>query len=58
MPYLFILVMSCIDHDIQANATGRVRNARIPGLMLDMVYYADDTIIFSTDNRALNELTR
>jgi len=33
-----------------------VSNGRIPGLEFDMVYYADDTILFSTDNRALNEL--
>ena len=57
-PYLFILVMSRINHDIQANASTRFRNARIPGLLFDMVYYADDTIVFSTDNRALNELIR
>ena len=55
-PYLFILVMSCIDHDIAASKSRRVSNARLPGLYFDMVYYADDTIIFSTDNRSLNEL--
>ena len=33
-------------------------NARLPGLDFDMVYYADDTTIFSTDNRSLNELLR
>ena len=50
--------MSCIDHDIQANASTRVRNARIHGLLFDMVYYAAGTIMFSTDNRALKELIR
>ena len=57
-PYLFVLVMSCIDHDISASTSSRVSNARLPGLDFDMVYYADDTIIFSTDNRSLNELLR
>lgn len=41
-PYLFILVMSCIDHDIKASASTRVQNARAPGLLFDMVYCADD----------------
>ena len=57
-PYLFILVTSCIDHDITASMSRRVSNARLPGLDFDMVYYADDTTIFSTDNRSLNELLR
>ena len=50
-PYLFVLVMSCIDHDIQGQCSGHVRNNRLPGLNFDMVYYADDTILFSTDTR-------
>ena len=57
-PYLFVIVMSCIDFDIQSKLSRRVLNNRIPGLNYDMVYYADDTILFSTDNRALNELLR
>ena len=55
-PYLFVIVMSCIDHDIRARVSQWVLNNRIPGLTYDMVYYADDTILFSTHNRALNEL--
>lgn len=50
--------MNCIDHDIRTSLSNRVLNNRIPGLAFDMVYYADDTIrtiLFSTDNRALNE---
>ena len=31
---------------------------RIPNLNFDLVYYADDTILFSTDNGALNELLK
>ena len=48
--------MSCIDFDIRSKRSRWVANGRIPGLTFDMVYYADDTILFSTDNRALNEL--
>ena len=55
-PHLFVIVMSCIDFDIRARCSRWVSNGRVPGLEFDMVYYADDTILFSTDNRALNEL--
>ena len=47
---------SCIDFDIRARCSRWVSNGRIPGLEFDMVYYADDAILFSTGNRALNEL--
>ena len=57
-PYLFVIVMSCIDFDIQSTVSRRVLNNRVPGLSYDSVFYADDTILFSTDNRALNELLR
>ena len=55
-PFLFTLVMTCIDEDIQSSITGHVSNHRVPGLGFDMVYYADDTILFSQSNRGLNEL--
>ena len=55
-PYFFAIVMSCIDFDIRARCSRWVSNGRIPGLEFDMVYFADDTILFSTDNRARNEL--
>ena len=50
--------MKCIDYDIQNCVTGHVKNNRLPGLTFDMVYYADDTIIVSQDNRGLNELLK
>ena len=57
-PYLFVIVMSCVDFEIRMNSSRWVQNGRIPNLDFDMIYYADDTIIFSTDNRALNELLK
>ena len=50
--------MSCIDHDIRSQRSGHVKNNRLPGLDFDMVYYADDTVIFSIGTRGLNELLR
>ena len=57
-PYLFVLVMTCIDFDIQQNITGHVKNNRLPNLDFDMIYYADDTVLFSRSTRGLNELLR
>ena len=50
--------MSCIDFELRAKTSRWVRNRRIPNLAFDVVSYADDTILFSTDNRALNELLK
>ena len=33
-PYLFIIVMTCIDHDIRTSLSNRVLNNRLPGLNL------------------------
>ena len=48
--------MTCIDSDVKHNCSAMVMNARIPGVQFDSVYYADDTILFSTQPSALNEL--
>ena len=55
-PFLSVLVMTCVDTDIREAISRHVVNNRIPGLDFDMVYYADDTILFSRSNRGLNEL--
>ena len=48
--------MTCVDADVQRQCSERIVNARIPGVQFDTVYFADDTILFSTQPRALNEL--
>lgn len=50
--------MTCIDWNIQQAVSAHVINNRIPGAEFDMVYYADDTVLFSRSNRGLNELLR
>ena len=55
-PYLFVLVMACVDFDIQQNITEEIREHRIPGTDFDMVYYADDTIIVSRSLEACEQL--
>ena len=57
-PYLFTLVMTCIDLDIKKEVSFNVTTNRIPGIDFDMVYYADDTIVFSKKAYALRELLK
>ena len=45
-PYLFLLVMTCVDLDIQQNISFFITNNRIPGVDFDMIYYADNTVLF------------
>ena len=55
-PYLFVLVMACVDFDIQQSLTHEITDNRIPGTDFDMVYYADDTIIVSQSLEACKQL--
>ena len=48
--------MACIDFDIQQLVSNQIRSNRIPGLDFDAVYFADDTILFSSNPAALNQL--
>ena len=48
-PYLFVIVMSCVDYEIRSKISRWVHNGRVPNLDFDLVYYADDTILFSND---------
>ena len=54
-PYLFPVVMTCIDHDVSSKCSNRVINSRIPGVLFDTFFFnANDTILFSTKPRGLN----
>ena len=44
-PYLFVLIMSVIDHDISCSLDRRTTGARKVGIEFDRVYYADDTVL-------------
>ena len=50
--------MTCIDFDIQQSVSSYITNNRIPGVDFDMIFYADDTVLFSRSNKGLNELLR
>lgn len=47
----FLLVVTCVENDMQDKCSGHVTNSRIPGLNFDAVCYAEDTIPFSTSAR-------
>ena len=46
-PYLFLLVMTCIAYDVRRKVSSFVTNNRLAGIAFDIVYYADDTALFS-----------
>ena len=48
--------MTCVDADVKRRCCNTVFDARVPGVHFDAFFYADDTILFSTDPDALNEL--
>ena len=55
-PFLFLIVMSVIFYDLHQKDTSNILNSRIEGLAEDEVLYADDTILFSTDTKAMNRM--
>ena len=53
-PYLFLVVMTVIFHDVHEKLHCTLPEHRVPGAELDEVMYADDTICISTDTRSMN----
>ena len=54
-PYLFLIVMTTMFHDVHTRMDNRLDRQRVPGAEFDEVTYADDTICIATDTRTLNE---
>jgi hypothetical protein len=55
-PYLFIIVMSVMYHDVHANHRLLTERQRIIGTHTDEVLYADDTICFAQTTAAINRM--
>ena len=53
-PYLFLVVMTVMFHDVHKLDSHTVKMKRIPGADFDEVLYADDTICMSTDTKVIN----
>ena len=55
-PYLFLIVMTVMFHDIHEGDAQRLKQHRVEGTSFDEILYADDTICLSTDTKAMNKL--
>ena len=55
-PYLFLIVMTVMFHDIHHGDKHNLLQHRIEATTYDEVLYADDTICVSTDTKAMNKL--
>ena len=55
-PYLFLVVMTVMSHDIHKDDMQHLIEHRIHRTNYDEVLYAGDTICVSTDTKALNKL--
>ena len=53
-PYLFLIVMTTLFHDIHMGDTQHLIPNRICGANFDEIVYADDTICVSTNTKAMN----
>ena len=55
-PYLFIMPMTCLFHDVHDNDKNNATEQRIEGKEADEVLYTDDTICISEDEQAMSRL--
>ena len=55
-PYLFVVVLRCIERDIAAQILEQVQENWIPGTNFVMVFFADDTIVISKNEAACEDL--
>ena len=45
--YLFVMVMTCIEWDVLSKLSAGAKEQRLENMDYDIVFYADDTIVFS-----------
>jgi hypothetical protein len=57
-PYLFLIVMTVIFHDIHKDDKTKTKKHRVGEANLEEILYADDTICISEDAKALTRLLR
>ena len=59
MPFVSLIVRvskAVIENDISCNINQRTINSRFAGINFDRVYFADDTLLISTNTQAANNL--
>ena len=54
-PYLFLIVMTTLFHDVHKNIDDTLSRGRVSGADFDEVTYADDTICISRNIAAMNK---
>ena len=57
-PYLFLIVMTCLFHDIHEGDKLKLAEQRVIGMETDEILYADDTICVTQDEKAMNRLLK
>ena len=55
-PYLFVMVMTCIEWDVLSKLSTETKEQRLENMDYDMVFYADDTIVFSKTIQGIEEI--
>ena len=55
-PYLFVMVMTCIEWDVLSKLSTEIKEQRLENMDYDMVFYADDTIVFSKAIQGIEEI--
>ena len=57
-PYLFLIIMTTLFHDIHSLDPQSLTQHRICGANFDEIVYADDTICVSNDTKAMNKFLK
>ena len=57
-PYLFLIVMTTLFHDVHQKCDHRLKRNRVPGADFDEVTYADDTICISRCIATMNNFIK
>ena len=57
-PYLFLIIMTTLFHDIHENDPQKLKENRVHGTNFDEIVYADDTICISADTNAMNHFLK
>ena len=55
-PYLFLIVMNCLFHDVHQQDKLNLQHQRVTGMNEDEILYADDTICITQDEEAMERL--
>ena len=57
-PYLFLIVMTTLFHDVHQTMDEELKKHRVPGADFDEVAYADDTVCISRSIKTMNDFTK